>query len=293
MAQTQNTYNIKLVGGMNMDQGVQSVNPNTAYKLINIKNQIEGVATLGSLINEKGTSLQEIKYNKIPDSDTTLEDIVNTSAIIAVFKCTPQTSVIYTKKQNTDNSTMNCIISLHQENELSSIEATLLAKGNFNFGNYIDAVFCYENSKIQKVYWVDGVNVLRYINIVKEKSDASYITDTFYLDSNPDIKYDHQIRVKKHFNQGLFTGGVIQYAFTYYLENGPETPIVDYTPLYYITAEGRGLKPDEVIACSFEVQIVNPDTRYDYARVYSIHRTSLNATPIVRIVKDIKIKKDG
>jgi hypothetical protein len=68
----------------------------------------------------------------------------------------------------------------------------------------------------------------------------------------------------------LFSAGVIQYAFTYYIENGPETPIVDYTPLYYITNESRGLKADETVMCCFEVEIINPDPRFDYIRLYAI-----------------------
>jgi len=62
------------------------------------------------------------------------------------------------------------------------------------------------------------------------------------------------------------------------------------TPLYYIGEEHRGLMADETVGCSYEVTIKNPDTSFDYIRLYSIMRTSLNGQPIVRIVKDIKLK---
>lgn len=285
MIQQLDTHSIKLLKGMNQDQGIQLANSQTAYKLVNIKNQIVGTALLDSLMNEKGTRRVSNIVYKNPQFNT--QDILKTFDIITVFKCTPQISVIFLKY--VDNQE-DAIIKVHQETASSYIEISLLAKGEFNFGDSIDAVYCYENSEIQKVYWVDGVNVLRYININIEEQDC--ITDSFYLDSTPKIRYDHLIKVTKNYNQGLFSAGVIQYAFTYYIKNGPETPIVDYTPLYYITNETRGLREDEVTNCSFNVKVINPDTRFDYIRIYAIQRTSLDATPIVRIVKDVKIRKD-
>lgn len=289
MAQQHSIHNIKLTGGMNRDAGIQLANSKNAYKLLNIKNQITDTGLLDSLVNEKGT---EKVLNIIYGNGLTRKELMQDYDIIAVFKCTQQDSVIYLKSKNNIENKNNAIIKVHQDTEDSYIVLTTLALGDFGFGDYIDAVYCFENSELQKVYWVDGVNVLRYININKKENDSSYITDKFYLDSSPEIDYCHHIVVTKKFTQGIFTAGVIQYAFTYYIENGPETPIVDYTPLYYITNKSRGLKEDETVMCSFEVKIQNPDRRFDYIRVYSIQRTSLNATPIVRIVKDIKIHKD-
>lgn len=291
MAQLQNIHNIKLTKGMNVDQGMQTFNPSTAYRLLNIKNQTIGTALLDSLTNEKGTTKSSIYYkeakNKDEQSSKDIQQLLKSSTIIGIFKCTSQFSLIFAKYNN-----INSIFKIYQEQENSGIVVTLLAYGEFNFGDYIDAVFCYENSKLQKVYWVDGVNTLRYINTDKDDEDTSYITDSFYLDSTPNISYNHQIRVIKRYTQGLFTAGIIQYAFTYYIKNGPETGIIDYTPMYYITNKNRGLKADETTMCSFEVQVLNPDIRFDYVRIYAIQRTSLNSTPIVRIVKDIKIRKD-
>jgi hypothetical protein len=83
---------------------------------------------------------------------------------------------------------------------------------------------------------------------------------------------------------------VIQYAFTYFNKYGAETNIVDMTPLYYISEDTRGVREDEVVGCSFKVTIKNPDTSFDYIRLYSIQRTSLNGAPIVKIVGDLKLK---
>jgi len=61
------------------------------------------------------------------------------------------------------------------------------------------------------------------------------------------------------------------------------------TPLLYISEDTRGVREDETVGCSFKITIKNPDISFDYARVYSIQRFSLNGNPVVKIVGDIKL----
>lgn len=264
-------YSIKLVNGMNQDVEMQSARPDTAYRLLNVKNQVVDGVLQEALVNEKGTSL------------ALQTDIQGT--IKGMIQCTPDTVVIFVSNGSEDS-----IYKLSQANGSTIITKELMARGTFNFGNFIQGIFCYENSNIQKVYWVDGVNQLRYINIVDYTRNDNYITDSFYLDTSPAAKFDHHITVERQAGGGTFTAGVVQYAFTYYIKNGPETGIIDMTPLYYISESDRGVDNDQTVGCSFKVSIQNPDTRFDYIRLYSIQRNSLEGTPVVKIVKDIKLK---
>ena len=62
------------------------------------------------------------------------------------------------------------------------IEVKQLFSGNFNFNtnNPIESIEVYENDEIQKVYWVDGLNQSRVINIVAEDSIVeSYTSNSF------------------------------------------------------------------------------------------------------------------
>ena len=209
-----------------------------------------------------------------------------------IVKCSTESAAVFVKK----SSTVDIIYKFYYD-KLGRITVRKAAEGNFNFGNNIKGIFCYENSELQKVYWVDGVNQLRYINLADSNFKSTDhpegklpITNEIYLDSSPEFRLNHTIEVERINGGGIFTAGVIQYAFTYYMKYGAETGIVDMTPLYYISETERGLLADETVGCSFKVKIKNPDTRFDYLRLYSIQRTSLNGTPIVKIVKDIKLK---
>ena len=278
-------YSIKVTKGMNQDLSKQIASPDTAYKLLNIKNQILESQSAEALINEKGTSLVNMYLNHKG------EDQLN-GEIVGIVKCDNDSAAVFVKKSDKVD-----IIYKFYYDDFGRVVVEKIAEGNFNFGNNIKGIFCYENSELQKVYWVDGVNQLRYINIAESNFKSTLypdgklpIKDTIYLDSSPEFRLGHTIEVERVAGGGIFTAGVIQYAFTYYMKYGAETGIVDMTPLYYISEVERGLLADETVGCSFRVKIKNPDTRFDYLRLYYIQRTSLNGTPLVKIVKDIKLK---
>lgn len=262
-------YSMKITNGMNQDAEVQAASPDTAYRLLNIKNQVIDGALQQALVNEKGTSLA-------------LESGIS-GTVKGYVQCTPDIIVLFVSNGSVD--------SIYKIEKGVSFTVTKMAEGDFKFGTLVQGVFCYENSNIQKVYWVDGVNQLRYINIADFPNEGgTYITDSFYLDTSPAAEFNHHITVERLSGGGAFTAGVIQYAFTYYIKNGPETGLIDITPLYYISESNRGIDNDTTVGCSFKVNIQNPDTRFDYIRLYSIQRNSLNGTPVVRIVRDIKLK---
>ena len=90
---------------------------------------------------------------------------------------------------------------------------------------------------------------------------------------------------------GSFPSGVIQYAFTYYNKNAQESNIFYTTPLLYISPLDRGARPDEMVDNVFTIRISHVDENFDYLRIYSIQRTSLNGTPVCKRVQDLKVSE--
>ena len=222
-------------------------------------------SSLLSITNEKGT--QEITFNNNISGNylghTTINDIL----------------VLFTRDTNTDyiykiNLSNNTNITLF-EGKLS--DETI---------DHIEALGVYESEDIQKVYWVDGVSQPRMINIKNETKR----TDVKEFDFIQELKLNEIIKVEKSYNSGSFNSGVIQYAFNYYNKNGQESNIVEVTPINYISYEDRGAAPNDYVSNSFKITISNYDKNFDYLRLYSIHRTSLDAIPSVKIVADINLK---
>lgn len=171
---------------------------------------------------------------------------------------------------------------------------------NFKKNHLIQTLGNYESPLVQKVYWTDGYNQPRFINIVADKlynKDLSTITDykELYPEGNfdfvPNLLLNEEVSVSKVVG-GQFSPGTIQYAFTYYNKYGQESNIFYTTPLLYISPYNRGGNPEETVNNAFIISIKNTETKFDYLRVYSIHRTSQNTTPQLKVVQDILLQKD-
>lgn len=157
----------------------------------------------------------------------------------------------------------------------------------FNYKHPIETISFYENTDIRKVYWTDGLNQPRVINIAAASDVVSkWNTDSFNfvrtLNLNEEVTIERNIVAN-----GSFAPGVIQYAFTYFNKYGQESNIFYTSPLYYVSYNNRGASPEDKVSNSFNIEVVNVDKRFDYIRIYSIHRTSINATPDVRRVVDL------
>lgn len=168
--------------------------------------------------------------------------------------------------------------------------SSVLYSGNLNFSldNPIESIKVIENSNIHKIYWVDGINPVRMVNI---KSNNIAKLAPFDLLQDFDNLND-TISIEKIIGGGNFSPGVIQYAFSYFNIYGQESPIINSSPLNYISLD-FGASNDSTVDCSFKVNISNINTKYDYIRLYSIKRTSLDATPEVKVLQDINITNLG
>lgn len=176
--------------------------------------------------------------------------------------------------------------------DLSTGEVVILYKGNLRFSPLypIETIGSYENEGIQKIYWTDGLNQPRLINIVGEIKDD---LDTQF-DFIRELQLNETISIKKELGAaGMFPPGVIQYAFTYYTKYGQESNIFYTSPLIYTSYQDRGASPEDKVENAFRINITNLDTNFDYLRIYSIQRTSINGTPIVKRVQDIYTKAEA
>lgn len=164
-----------------------------------------------------------------------------------------------------------------------------LFRGNlgFNYKHPIETISFYENTDIRKVYWTDGLNQPRVINIAAASDVVSkWNTDSFNFVRT--LSLNEKITIERNIvANGSFAPGVIQYAFTYFNKYGQESNIFYTSPLYYISYNNRGASTEDRVSNSFNIEVTNVDKRFDYIRIYSIHRTSINATPDVRRVVDL------
>ncbi len=267
------THSIK---GMQRDLAVSKFNPEFAFDAHNIRITAMDNNTLLSITNEKGNE----QVAMIGEDG---QNILIQGTVLG-YNTVGKYLIVF----STDNST-DYIYRLEKKDNY--FEIVILYQGylDFSITNPIESISSYESSQIQKVYWVDGRNVTRYINVTKGKySRIGNKIDTQF-DFNRNLKLNEEVSIKKINGGGLFASGVIQYALSYYDLYGAESAIFYVSQLQYIGYDNRGASPEDKVNKSFEITIKNLDSSFDYIRIYSIHRSSLNATPTVTVVEDINI----
>lgn len=248
-----------IVTGMQRDVSVSKFSPKHAYENYNLRLTAKEDNTLLSITNEKGT-----KQHTITGLDNSLiqgtylgHAVLNKYLIIFTVN---ESSNIYKLEYDSNNNTFT--------GTLFFTDAYKAEKLNFNRFNPIETVTMYENEDIQKIYWTDGLNPPKFLNIVEPnflRLDAKYFSFAPKISLNEEIEI-----VKNTTSNGLFNPGTIQYAFTYFNRFGQETNIVYTSPLNYISFLNRGADVDSTVSNSFNIRFNNVSTDFDYLRIYSI-----------------------
>ena len=167
-----------VIKGMRQDISPSKANPEYIFDARNIRLTARGNDTLLSITNEQGS-----KRIYTP-SDTTghLVDVIKGKVlgycVLNNYLVTFSTDTLYsgdivdyiTRVYKTNDVWFRDILySSHSfvQNEGGG-QVLKEVSGRLNFGDTIQTLGIYENENIQKVYWVDGVNQPRVINITKD-----------------------------------------------------------------------------------------------------------------------------
>lgn len=268
--------------GMQRDLSASAFNSEFAYENKNIRIMPTDENTLLSIVNEKGT-----KPITIEGIGETIEGTVIGQAVI------DNELILFTTKESIDRIYKIWYEEdkfkgeqLYPNMDLSEEELPKTSLG-FDSKYPIETTSFYENDSIKKVYWTDGKNQPRVINITatKEVRD-SWNSNSFNF--VPTLKLKETVNITRNIvANGVFAPGVIQYSFSYFNKYGQESNVFYTSPLYYISYNNRGASPEDKVSNSFDIELSNVDNSFDYIRVYSIHRTSINAVPTVKRVVDL------
>lgn len=175
--------------------------------------------------------------------------------------------------------------------------------GKLNLGLDIDTIVDYESEDIQKIYWVDGVNVLRSLNF-SDSYLKKYLREGTLTDANPSFSFSNDptwfdstkattstpnVSITKNNNGVVRSNGSAQYFITYYNKNGQQTGIVYSSPIVYFSPIDRGGASDETNTNEIILSISGLDKTFDCVRVYQIFYSSKDTSPVAYIIGDATI----
>lgn len=268
---------IHVIKGMQKDISVSKFNSEFAFDAQNIRITAKEDNTLMSVTNEKGTKeaiLKDSNNNSITISGTVIGYCILNEYLILF----------------TTNNQIDRIYRLELKKDYFEVEVLVESNLGFDFRYPIESLGIYENENIQKVYWVDGKNQPRIINIVKDKLFDNLNYNNTSFDFVQELSLEEKVNIEKvPTGNGIFSPGTIQYAFSYYNKYAQESNIFYTSELLYVSYMNRGGSPEDRLSNSFNINIDSLDTRFEYVRIYSLHRTSIDALPVVKKVIDLPI----
>lgn len=276
MLQTEN----HVFTGLQQDTSVSRQSPEYLIDAHNIRITARESGTFLSITNEKGP--QQLQLKNADGNNVAISGVILGHCVLNQYL------ILFVHNEGVGDSILRIDMSKDEPEVFNLFQGSDSKFLGFNVNYPIEATGDYENENIQKVYWIDGINQPRVINIKRDTSSPYTWPGSF--DFVPTLKLGESVTVtKNHTGGGSFPTGVIQYAFSYYNKYGQESNIFYTTKLYRISFIDRGGSPEDNVSNSFKIEVSAVDTHFEYIRIYSIFRTSLNATPICKRVIDISL----
>lgn len=271
-----------IIKGMMQDSSPSKASPEYAVDAQNIRITARENTSLLSVVNEKGNSKVPLK-NKDGSEASTTGTYIGSAVLNQYF-------VLFTHVSDTVDNIYR-LEKMKDSSNKEYFELVLLFTGNLNLSSSspIETQSIFENADIQKVYWTDGINQPRMINIVASDSVRALWTNTSF-DFTRKLKLQESVSISRNLvANGVFAPGVIQYAFTYYNKYAQESNIFYTSPQFYVSYNNRGAAADSSVSNSFDIEISKPDHNFNYVRIYSILRTSIDSTTTCKRVIDLAI----
>lgn len=161
----------------------------------------------------------------------------------------------------------------------------------------IYAVGRIENALLKKIYWVDGVNRLRHLNIVhnSETNDLENLTvDQLEVIGNIDFSIPEITNIVS----GNLKAGKVQYTYQLYKIGGAETVFASPSGLVPLTNSSdsastsenyRGSDIDDSTGKSVRGEITINQAGYERIRIVALHYSDYNLDPEIRIIEEKEI----
>ena len=262
--------------GMNTDISIPNL-PATSYRLAhNFTFTSSTTGNIGALTN----SLSNELFVEFTSDFGNLIGYVNVGEDIVLFF--HNTTTGYSIIQHVDKEGTATLV---YTDETSSDGSRL----NFDINHKISGVGRIETATVRKVYWADGLNEVRFLDLSRDYTNAP--VHKFSL--LPNIEFG-SISANEVIEGGNLKAGAVQYVYRLYNKYGNETIFSPATKVLRLTkynpgGEFYGSDIEETIDKSVVVNFTDIDTTFDYIKLYAIFYTSYSDQPFVYLVQELEI----
>lgn len=278
------------VKGMNTDTGYSLLDGTSYLYAENLELSSSKDGDIGSLVNVSGNSPLPSPLNPQDLEHSNIVGYTEMRDSIIIFEANRGHNNIWKYKPGTG------ITRIIGDEDLQSGESLGFYQGMIADPNYrVTAVASYESETSQKIYWSDGVNPLRYLNIAQEVlpsrlQDLNIIPiGTYKSPKNVEIVPGGAIKV-----------GKVQYSYRLVNKYGSVSSYSSASPLLSITGKEPtssssyyGTDRDTSSNKSVRVTIAPVDDSFDIIQLFAIHYSEIHSTPVINLVAEIANPKDS
>lgn len=285
-------------GGMNKDFDKSIIPNNSFYHAENFRLVADKEGKKTILKNNKGMSNTYIKFpvTGIPVTEYIVGYCLVRNYLVVFTYDGSSVSSIY-KVELDDNEELVSVSTVFADYDTED-GSTL----GFSLSNRVKAVGRYENDDLINVYWCDGSELSRRINIATNNTTDGlpYSGSNDYVSVHKldfiDKAYLRKPVINKITGGSLITG-VVYYAYQFFNLNGNESlysPLSDKISVstssyaFVDASKFRGGDSGEYSGKGFRLRIENDDS-YDYVRLIRIHYEEYNGIPTISIVKEVEV----
>jgi len=288
-------------GGLNRDASRSKTNPETYYNLRNFRVVTEDGLSSGSLENEKGTVIS-FCIPDIPETTLGNGEIIPAQSGLKIigWGTISDTIVVFTTNETSENpesygqlwklefnEETGLVFDVDSSNCL--VPDTHLVYNNklgFSTEHRIGRVIGrYETSEIQRVYWTDGHNPVRVLNVANPDSN---LINPENVDIIPGVTLSPAI-IERLGVGNIPTSTVIQFTYQLLSKDGSTTLYAPASVLYPLTdadvysgefQDFEGSGDGDVGSRSVTYRIKNIDTDFDVIKHVAIIYTSLGVATV-------------
>lgn len=293
--------------GIDRDTSVNKYSEHTYYDALNMRLITNDPLTAGAMTNVPGTSLLlNFALNDVIIGVCPVRNTYNdTDKDSVIFFATNASGVDSIYLLEADGDRLTAPIEMNQSYQIvgagdTAYKAGYIYRGtdlNFSEEHRIKSESRYESAIIKKLYWVDGVNPIRYMNISTVETlilGGGSVSSANLFEINPDVELSTPIT--NVLSGGSYTAGIVQHSYQLYVKNGTKSaysPLSNYVNLSSsnFAADTKNITGDDLntnTGNSVQINIEDLDLNFNRIRIVALHYTQVNLSPTVKIIGEFE-----
>lgn len=277
-------------GGMDLDTADQDLTDKKYREAFNLRVVTDANGTSGSLSNIEGVRFYQSIMTNLPTGYV--------DPIVVQVNSVRKYGVILVKATKSSDSKVYYFIFrfVNKDSLIEGEDATpklIFGPCPTSLGDNPSTVTRWEDEDNIKLYYADGEQPLRVINIAPAVDGTRIMTDDGSMSIYPTATLTQPEFLS--FGSGNLMTGAYQYGYQLFTRNGSETEVSPLTNMIQVSSNdetvspGRGSAKEDRTNKSVRLRVPIADQNYNMIRIISVFYESVTETPLIQVLREMQL----